>query len=126
MANAFMANSPSAGGPFSHIRGVGRCGARGPTARCLKRARKVIQSAAARTDAQLEWFFVVDPADTNGKCVAMIAWRERDDGSYDAAVFSGVANWDGVRLAMILGSPKPPFAIPDEWLDRLFPVPDDL
>ena len=56
----------------------------------------------------------------------MMAWGEKADGTDDVAIFTGTAEWDGRRLAMLRGPSEPPFEMPDEWLDRLKPVDPDL
>jgi hypothetical protein len=69
---------------------------------------------------------MVDPAAIHGKRLAMIAWGKSGDGSDDVAVFSGVAEWDGVVLRMRREPESSSFTIPSEWLPRLQPVRDDV
>jgi len=56
----------------------------------------------------------------------MMAWSEKADGSDDVAIFTGTADWDGRRLAMLRGTSGPPFEVLDEWLDRIQLVDADL
>jgi hypothetical protein len=68
---------------------------------------------------------MVNPLDVHGKRIAMVAWGKKPDGTDDAVVFTGIANWDGTRLVMIR-QPGPPFPVADDWLPRLKPVDPDL
>jgi hypothetical protein len=43
---------------------------------------------------------MTDPSTIHGKRLAMIAWGEKTDGTDDVAVFSGIAEWDGIVLTM--------------------------
>jgi hypothetical protein len=65
---------------------------------------------------------MMDMAHVHGKRLAMIAWGKKKDGSKDAAVFTGIASWDGSRLTMRREPVESSFVIPDEWLARLKPV----
>jgi hypothetical protein len=69
---------------------------------------------------------MADLAHLHGKRLAMIGWSKKKDGSRDAAVFTGVAFWDGSRLTMRREPEESSFVIPDEWLVRLKPVEPKL
>jgi len=68
---------------------------------------------------------MIDPADVDGKRIAMIVWGEKPDGSDDVAVFTGVAHWDGAELTMVR-KPGPDFPLLDHWVERMKPVDADL
>lgn len=56
----------------------------------------------------------------------MIAWAQKEDGSDDVAVFSGIAQWDGKVLTICREPATASFVVPEEWYSRLAPVEDDL
>jgi len=62
---------------------------------------------------------MVNLTDVHGKCLAMMAWGKKADGSNEVVVFTGTTDWDGRRLLMRRGHGKPPLEIQDEWLDRI-------
>jgi hypothetical protein len=66
---------------------------------------------------------MIDPPSIHGKRLAMIMWAKKSDGENDAAVFSGIAHWDGVVLTM---ERDPPFEVSDEWFSRIRPVPQEM
>jgi len=57
---------------------------------------------------------MIDLSHINGKRSAMIAWGEKPDGSDDVAVFSGIAQWDGVSLTMRRDPVTASFVVPGE------------
>jgi hypothetical protein len=69
---------------------------------------------------------MVNPADVHGRCLAMMVWGKKADGTDDVAVFTGTAEWDGQRLVMLRRHGEPPLEVQGEWLDRLKPVDPDL
>jgi len=69
---------------------------------------------------------MVNPAAVHGRCLAMMVWGKKADGTDDVAVFTGTAEWDGERLVMLRGHGEPPLEVQGEWLDRLKPVDPDL
>jgi hypothetical protein len=69
---------------------------------------------------------MIDPWSINGKRLAMIAWGEKPDGSSDVAVFSGLAQWDGLSLTMQRENGKASFLVPGEWISRIGPVVADI
>jgi hypothetical protein len=69
---------------------------------------------------------MINPKDTHGKRIAMIAWGEKSDGSDDVTVFTGIADWRDGHLTMVREPKESSFQIPDEWLDRLKPVEEKL
>ena len=69
---------------------------------------------------------LVDPSLVHGKRVAIVARGERPDGSPDVAVFTGVGRWGGTGLVIVRETESQSFPVPEEFLDRLQPVPDKL
>ncbi len=69
---------------------------------------------------------MINPKDTHGKRIAMIAWGEKEDGSDDVTVFTGIADWRDRHLTMVREPKESSFQIPDEWLNRLNPVEEKL
>jgi hypothetical protein len=69
---------------------------------------------------------MVNIEDIHEKLLAMVGWRERDDGSDDVAVFFGTAKWADGKLTLICDSPQSSFEIPDELLKRIKPVPPEM
>src|SRR5882724_1527548 len=68
---------------------------------------------------------MVNPAAVHGRCLAMMVWGKKADGTNDVAVFTGTAEWDGQRLVMLRGHGEPPLEVQGEWLDRLKPTAMD-
>jgi hypothetical protein len=67
-----------------------------------------------------------EPSAIHGKRLAMIAWGTKPDGSDDVAVFTGLAEWDGLVLTVRRQPDSASFVIPAKWLPRLKPVEDGL
>ena len=68
---------------------------------------------------------MVNPADTQGKRIAMAVWGKNADGSDDVMIVTGIASWDGTRLTMLRDS-DPPYLVEHQWLARLKPVEPQL
>jgi hypothetical protein len=68
---------------------------------------------------------MIDPSNLHGKRLAMIGWAKKSDGKDDAAVFTGIAHWDGAVLTMQRGPETDPFEVSDEWFSRIRPVRED-
>ncbi|MGH9533940.1 MAG: hypothetical protein ACRD2E_03680 [Terriglobales bacterium] len=68
----------------------------------------------------------INPAETHGKRIAMVAWSTKPDGSDDVVVFTGICDWDGTRLKVVRQPPESSFVLQDDWLTRLRSVPGDL
>jgi hypothetical protein len=69
---------------------------------------------------------MVNPSETHGKRLAMIAWGEKADGEDGVVVFTGLADWDGTMLTMRREPAESSFVVPAEWLPRIQPVQADL
>jgi hypothetical protein len=61
-----------------------------------------------------------------GKKLAIIAWGEDEKGEDEAAVFAGLARWAEGHLYLDHGGNPESFQIPDDLLDQVKPVSDDI
>jgi hypothetical protein len=62
---------------------------------------------------------MISPTTVDGKKLALIAWAKNRAGEDDVALFTGIAAWDGNRLALDRLDGQPSIPIPNDWLDRL-------
>jgi len=69
---------------------------------------------------------MINPTEIHGKRLAMVAWAEKDDGSDDVAVFTGIAHWDGNTLMMCREPIESSLEIEMDWLTRIKEVVPDL
>ena len=61
-----------------------------------------------------------------GKKLAIIAWGEDEKDEDEAAVFTGLARWADGHLYLDREGNPPYFQIPDDVLDRIKPVSDEV
>ncbi len=64
--------------------------------------------------------------DYTDKKLVLVMIGTDDDGKDEWVKFFGTAKYVGTTLFMDRGSKGPPFAIREEWLERIEPVPDAL
>jgi hypothetical protein len=62
----------------------------------------------------------------NGKKLVLIGWAKDETGKDDVSAFTGTAKWDGKQLVLDRGNENSNFIIPNDWLDRLTIVNDDV
>lgn len=68
---------------------------------------------------------MIDPANTNGKKLALVLWGENKAGEDDVAVFTGILHWDGSHLFLNRENNEP-IKILDEWMERIKIVTEDI
>jgi hypothetical protein len=69
---------------------------------------------------------VIDPAETDGKRIAIVMWGEKADGSPDVVAYAGTADWQGGHLTIRHLPQDVSYQVPDELLPRLKLVAPDL
>jgi len=69
---------------------------------------------------------MIEPNIVDGKKLALIAWAKDAKGADDVSVFTGIAKWTGANLVLDRGEGIPSFTIPEDWVERLQSVNEEL
>ena len=69
---------------------------------------------------------MIELTNVNGKKLALVAWSKDDKGNDDVAVFTGIARWNGKEIFFDRGSTQQGFTFPEDWLERIKTVPQDI